>query len=419
MKFKFTYLLTTLLFLTFFPVIAFTQVPGDCEGGRYTTHTTYIFDVESTTIQYAQNTDAAGDTIDLKMTIFTPENDVIGNRPVIILAFGGAFVAGERQSMFPLCKTYAQLGFVTVAIDYRIFPIAKLGIPSVQQMYDAAIKAVSDMKSAVRQVRRLIDHGNPYKMDGNRILIGGVSAGAVTALHAAALNEKDSLSPLIESIIAQNGGIEGNTGDSINMTYSSEVAGVINLSGALLDTTILDSEDDIVLVSMHGTADATVPFGYGKALGFIPVYGSGLVHLRALHEGLNSRLTAVDSGGHTDIYTDTQYAEERLHYFHQLDSTILEVFCSVTSVIPTDYIQDITIYPNPASSILSWKLPPTSGKIHIGVFNQVGERVIDKSLSNGSHILDISELSPGIYFFYLKADSQDTPLYKARFIKVK
>ncbi len=419
MNYNFTLLILCLSFIVFHSQKAQAQVPADCEGGRYTTETSYYFPIDSVDVQFAKNVDAAGDTIDLEMTIFYPTGDVVEKRPVVILAFGGAFVTGERSSMAPTCRLLAMQGIVAITVDYRIYPVFKLGYPSITQFYDTAIKAYGDIKSAVRHVRRMIDHGNPYKMDGDRIMIGGVSAGAVASLHAACLNENDNLDPLIDSLIIANGGFSGNSGDDINLSYSSDVVGVINLSGALLDTTYLDEEDDFAIVSMHGTADATVPFAYGKALGLIPVYGSSLVHARALHENLPSRLTVVEGGGHTDIYSAPEYEDDRIAFFHQLDTTIMEVFCGVVLDVQDAIFSEISVYPNPATNFISWERDFDAGNLLVGVYNQLGQLVIERQINSSEHQLDISELNEGLYYMFISPVNQNgkNVMFRTKFMK--
>ena len=54
--------------------------------------------------------------VTLKMDIFTPDNtntNFLEKKPVIIFAFGGAFINGDKSnaSMVALCKAYAKVGY--------------------------------------------------------------------------------------------------------------------------------------------------------------------------------------------------------------------------------------------------------------------------------------------------------------------
>ena len=59
---------------------------------------------------------------DLFMDIFEPTGDTLSMRPLVIVAFGGGFVAGSRNhwSMRLICEELAQRGYVTASIDYRL-----------------------------------------------------------------------------------------------------------------------------------------------------------------------------------------------------------------------------------------------------------------------------------------------------------
>lgn len=395
------------------------QSPEDCEDGRYTTEVNYQFNVDSVTVQYARNVNAAGDTLDLMMTIFTPENDDLEERPVVILGFGGGFVSGNRQSLNSLCELLALRGIVAVTIDYRIYPISELGFPSLVEFYDTAVKAISDMKGAVRHIRKIADNGNPYGMDPDRIVVGGSSAGAITALHVGAISADDQIESPLDSLITANGGIEGNTGDSLNMIYSSDVLGVMNLSGGLLDTSYLDSDDNISINSMHGTQDEIVPFGYGNAVDVIPMYGSNLVHNRALNQNLNSRLTAVEGGGHSDIYSDLAYEDDRVDYFKKLDTTFLDIFCDASvATMEAMKVEKFQVFPNPVSSLLSWKKTLTGSDYRMTILNSKGERVLNKKVNSSIRSVNVSNLESGYYnVILIPIQQSDITFYQSKFIK--
>lgn len=396
------------------------QAPEDCEDGRYTLGIQHLFNISQSEELYGTNLDAAGDEIELMMTIFTPDDDVVENRPVVILAFGGSFVAGQRSDMFEICNLLAMQGVVAVSIDYRLYPMAKLGFPTIPGFYDAAIKAVGDLKGAVRHIRKLVDNGNPYNMDADRIMLGGLSAGAIAALHAAALSEDDELDPSLTALIDNNGGIEGNTGDAENLSYSSEVLGVINLSGALLDPTILKTSDNIAIISMHGTNDGTVPYGSGNALGLIPMHGSSVVHQRALAQGLDSRLHSVEGGDHTDIYTDAEYENDRIAYFTMLGEAFNDIFCEAGVKTINPYFYEVNVFPNPASSRISWESDYSADVMQVGVYNQMGQLLINTQIT-GENSLDISELNEGVYYLFVKPlhTSGNSGILQGKFIKTR
>ena len=65
------------------------------------------------------------------------------------------------------------------------------------------------MKAAIRYFRMNDALYNDYKIDVNRIFAGGYSAGAVTAINAAYLNEYEELPYFLEDDFDSLGGFEG------------------------------------------------------------------------------------------------------------------------------------------------------------------------------------------------------------------
>jgi hypothetical protein len=83
------------------------------------------------------------------------------------------------------------------------------------------------------------------------------------------------------------GSLEGASGTP---GYSSRIRGVINLWGAIGDTSWIHT-GDLPIVSIHGTADITVPYNAGWVFGvqgLYWVYGSEAINLRARHQGVYS-----------------------------------------------------------------------------------------------------------------------------------
>ncbi|MEM7040045.1 MAG: T9SS type A sorting domain-containing protein, partial [Bacteroidota bacterium] len=154
-------------------------------------------------------------------------------------------------------------------------------------------------------------NANTYKIDTDRILVGGVSAGAVTALHYAYLDDLAELPPGIDTTQAGLGG--GLAGLSGNPGYPDDIAGVINIAGALDEDEWLNAGDEPV-VSLHGTADATIPYGTGQLtfLGIFPlmeVDGSETIHNRADAEGVDNCLFAHPGADHVPHVGDQAYTD--------------------------------------------------------------------------------------------------------------
>lgn len=293
--------------------------PGEvevCETNRYSEIT--FTDVDSTTVTYASADASTGHTDDLLMDVYTPVGDDLEERPVILWAFGGAFVSGDRSQMAGIARESARRGFVSATIDYRILT-SIFPLPDSTDIIDIAVKASSDMKAAVRHFRRDAATSNMFRVDTDNIYVGGLSAGAITALMVGLVDDEDINTPFLQGVIDANGGIDGNTGDSDNRSYSSSVSGVLSLSGGVYDINFLDATDPPIF-SVHGDADETVPYGFDfvRVFGFdlVKIHGSKAMFDYAQSIGLRNDLVTIEGGGHVDIYTDAEYSTARSNFYN-------------------------------------------------------------------------------------------------------
>lgn len=250
---------------------------------------------------------------DLKMDIYLPQGDTLSKRPVVVMAFGGAFLVGfkEQPQLVALCNYLAQCGYVVVSIDYRL----GFNSASTNSTIRAVYRAVQDMHAAIRFLKH---NHSTYKIDTTLVFAGGNSAGGVTALHSAYLSENDrSLYPIFAP--TYGGGLFLNwpnlgcidcTGN--NYVHNGNPTAVINLWGAIADTLFMKSATDAPVVSFHGTADLIVlpnigsPFNYP---GFPALYGSIPIHQRAENLKMKNELNLFEGQGH-EPWIDNTVANE-------------------------------------------------------------------------------------------------------------
>lgn len=296
------------------------QVAEVCGDSRYNLD---VFDeVDVTTVKYGENMNFNDTELEeLMVDIFEPVGDEQEMRPLIIWAFGGSFVSGNRGNMASYAESAAKKGFVGASIDYRIVDPFVTGIPDSVLGLDIAVKATHDMKAAVRFFRQDAATSNTYRIDPDQIYVGGLSAGGIVALTVGMVTEDDIVWDNVREAMDANGGLEGTSGDAENLTYSSAVNGVINLSGALYNLDWLDATDP-PLVAIHGNNDTTVKYdcGFANVGGFdiIRMCGSGAIEEKANAIGHNSTVLTVEGGGHTDIYSVSQFAEQRDEFFQNI-----------------------------------------------------------------------------------------------------
>ena len=282
---------------------------SDCNNNRYLE---YVYDINiDYDIQYGQNINQniIGNQInqDLFMNVYYPINDNFNERPLIFFLFGGSFISGSKnsQDIVSLCTKYARMGYVSVAIDYRLSEFLLLTNPSEENGYKAVLKAIHDLKAAIRYFRMNDELFDNYGIDQNRIYAGGYSAGAFACINAAYLNNYEELPEFIIDDYELIGGFEGFSG---NPGYESSFNGIINLSGAVGDSDWI-VENDIPIISMHGDQDDVVPYANDLVTLFglnIEVDGSYIIHQRMLELGNISELYTYQNEGHSP-YSDMEF----------------------------------------------------------------------------------------------------------------
>ncbi len=342
-------------------------------------------------LKYGENTEIFGTFRELFLDVYEPANDVAENRPAIIVAFGGSFIQGTREDVAFLCEAFARKGYVAVAIDYRLFDGALFPPPSGIEMTEVVIKAVSDMKGAIRYMRQDAAADNNFRIDPNMIFTSGISAGAIAACHTAVLDSTDIFEEDLQAIIDANGGIEGTTND---LDFSSEVQGYVNYSGGLADASWMD-ENDPPFHSVHDEFDGTVPYGEGFAsvFGIDIIYMEGSLILKETGDslGIVNKLNTIESSPiHVSYFAIPTNAAAVINESAQFLSNII---CDTPSAISEEQIISEVIFPNPANDII------TIGNIEnqlfdVNIYNTFGQRVISKL---NTKQVDVSELRSGNY----------------------
>ena len=272
---------TFLVLLLLTTAQTYSQTP--CSTGRYASNVYTTINTTSN-ITYGQNSSWTGSNTTLKLDFYEPAADTAAVRPLIIWVHGGSFIGGSKLDIdvATWAQEFTKKGYVCASIDYRLgfFPIDSANAVK------AVVRAVQDLKGAIRFFYKDRATTNTYKVDTNHIFIGGSSAGAITALHVAYLNDACEISDFLSaSTIASLGGLEGTSG---NPGYSTNVHAVLNGCGALARYSWLES-GDVPLCSMHGTNDGTVKYNRGIVNPGTPLMyldGSRMLHERACAVGV-------------------------------------------------------------------------------------------------------------------------------------
>lgn len=384
----------TCLFL--FSLASKAQNPG-CDGSRYKDDVFQGF--TKTTVEYAPTVSHLGGDMTLSMDVYEPSGDQIAQRPVVILAHGGSFIFGDRTMMARWCELLAKKGYVAATISYRLYPFLVLGFPDSLAIFDTAVKAVGDMRAAVRFFREDAATANQFRADVDHIFIGGYSAGAVTALHCAYLDLDNNIPAFLQTLIDNNGGLEGISGTTSNKTFGSTSKAVVNMSGGLYRSAWID-EDESPLVSIHGTADGTVPYTYGLAANIAYLEGSSLLHIRADNVNLWNSLVSVPGGDHTDIYDNASFQPFVDSFWVNATTMLEDITCSTSGTQEqVQWINGWAVSPNPVTNgTITLQIPEAFENLSVKIVNAVGKLIYQQdNISDGSSI-DVGQLVPGVYF---------------------
>ncbi len=392
-----TFILSSFILSLFFfqaSLSAQTANPS-CDGKRFATD---VFkDTTRETVQYGANSDLYGNGQYLKMEVIQPKNDTAKRRPLIVLAFGGSFIYGERtdQYMIDLCQTFAVKGFVAVSIDYRLLPFLLYGDPA--STVAEEILAVQDMRASIRYFVKDAQTTNKFKIDTNNIFVGGVSAGAITAMQTAYLDttRTANISASVLAAIRQQGGVDGNSG---NPGYKFKLKGVLSLSGGMFNSDLF-RKGDPAYISIHGTKDPTVPYGKNPGLD-----GDGACYTSAVAAGVPALHVPVVGGDHVGFYADTSSFLPLVTAFRASSALFMKkLICNEALNLPTNDIVNTVesnIYPNPANDAFTVHI--TDGDYSTNwqteLIDVTGKRVASQKFSSNQFSLSRNNLSSGMYF---------------------
>jgi alpha/beta superfamily hydrolase len=381
------------------------QIPS-CDGFRY--KDSVFSHVDSLmNLKYGKNYTMNHVLMDLTMNVFMPANDTVKKRPVIIFMHGGGFVSGKKQDVSKICIAFAQRGYVTATIDYRLIDITVIDSITITE---GLVDAVSDAKAAIRFFVQDAATSNLYKVDTNFIFISGISAGAVIASHVAYLDPEDDMPAYLANLIMANGGYAGNS--STNLSYPTPIRGVLNYSGALLRKEFI-STGEPALFSVHDEGDTIVPCGHGASHAYpciIYCDGSCAMQQEATLKGVNNGMFLNHTNGHCAYFSTLQKADTIIQKSADFLWTLI---CSPTVAVnkPDQFQGNMLVFPNPANEkihIVFTDLPKSDEIIQ--VMNSMGILLIEVEAHQSTQI-DISKLPAGLYFICSNNHTSDTRVF--------
>ena len=239
----------------------------------------------------------------LKMDIYEPDGDTASGRPLILYLHTGSFLpvpingqcTGDKSdsASVEMCKRFAKKGYVVASINYRLGwnPVGDQDTRT-GTLLNAVYRALQDAKSSIRYFRKTVAMlANPYKIDQTKIAIAGQGSGGYVALAYASIHSYADITltkfinfstsnPYIDTTFS--GDWDGNGGNGLNQPslnnpgYSTEINFVLNIGGALGDSTWLKA-GDVPMVCCHVPNDPFAPYMYGPVI--VPTTGQFVVNV--------------------------------------------------------------------------------------------------------------------------------------------
>lgn len=173
----------------------------------------------------------------LILDIYSPENDNIINRPVIVWIHGGGFRYGNDKTQFyivEMARRFTKKGYVCLSIDYRVR----------ENPMDDVTGTISDaVEDAMKGLEWLRENSDSLNVDASKIIIGGGSAGGILGCNLC-FNDR------------------GDKNDKAGIIGFVDLWGTPDEKWSKLD---IDKNDPPTII-VHGTEDQLVSYSNSVAL---------------------------------------------------------------------------------------------------------------------------------------------------------
>ncbi len=141
---------------------------------RYLQNVFEIITIQNDVV-FGESLTSKGTMQTIGLDIYSPKNDTLKNRPVIVWFHGGGFRYGNDKTqsyIVEMAKRFTKKGYVCLSIDYRVRENPK------DDFAGTILDAVGD---GIKGLEWLRENSESLNIDASKIIIGGGSAGGFLA----------------------------------------------------------------------------------------------------------------------------------------------------------------------------------------------------------------------------------------------
>ncbi len=390
----------------------------------------------------------------LRIEVYNPDLPLGEKRPLVVLIHGGAFIQGSRAEFRAYAQQLARLGYVAATIDYRLCKRVNcllynpLNLCGLNYWADWGTSSYVATLDALTAIKYLQDNAESYHIDPETIIVGGGSAGAWTALQVAYMSQEES-----DSL---PGGI-GRKNVWGELPLVSGIKGVFGLAGAMIDTSMIQENENIPTFLVHGKCDFVLCYDFDAPFHcngqYLHMHGSANIaeHLQTLNH--DYYLYTISNGGHNVVEGINGWEDELLRFMREnviceepiqkqvvadlnqdsdeclllphmirpdAELVISDTFgvspspCEMIVSIEKDiYNEVIVVFPNPIKDILNFKGKEPVDQILIYAVN--GTLMNSLNPTEADLEIDVSKYPQGTYIIMLQKGNY---VYHRKFVKM-
>ena len=364
-----------------------------------------------------------GQTQDLSMDIYAPfdlysTGQSTQKRPLLMFVHGGGFIGGNEKAFSSLALTFAETGYVTASINYRL-GVAD-GVTDLSQfcnhteaVFAAIYRAAQDTR---RAIQFLYDHADEYHIDRDNIFVLGHSAGAINVLNSGLLDDDE----LPFNLVSQLGPLPA----------KPPVTAYLSWAGAIASLDMIDTGENTPMMFIHGTCDPLVAYDEGNLICPDLPFGFGSRAIAGRKKELchDYLLLGIEYGDHGGGGSEVEILFRIIEWLkdqvicgtptqqceviaaanpgncpQQMMCPDTEPCLEPTSTLNMPEAPAVEIFPNPATERVTINFS-TDAVVNgnIGIYNIDGQLIRLFAPSRVARFtLDVSDLPAGMYFIEL------------------